>query len=820
MELEQNIARTPVSPMTLWNELRYATRQLRKSQAFTVTTILTLGLCVGANTAIYTLVDTLFFRPLPYPNPERLVMVATVFQKGDTQTSQTGAQWELVRDHASFLDAAVYGSAGGVNLFAAGRVEYVQQQRVSANYFRVLGISPLIGREFSRQEDAPGGPPLTVLSYGLWRRVFHGEPGIVGRTIDLRGAPFTVVGVMPPGFRTDVPADLWTPLRASPTGEGEGSNYSIIGRLKPGATFVAANGQLNAIMQPVFKGRHLPRGVSVQERAIPLQAGLTTDIRSNIEVMWAAVGLVLLIGCVNIAGILLVRSATRSREIATRMALGASRARVIGQLLAEAILLAIGGGLLSLVIGQLGLNVLLWLNPEQFTFFGPAHLDVRVTAVMLVVALGTSIVFGLFPALEATSVDLRSSLSDGGRGAAGSRRQWKRQVLVFAEVALGVVLVTAAGLLIRTFAGLMNRDPGFNPNHVMSASLSLQDARYSTTATGVRLFRESLKGIRAIPGVESAAVALSLPYQRPLNGGVERITGHDIRGKDQIANYNYVTSGFFETLQIPLLRGRIFTEADAAKTAKVAVVNQAFVQYYLPNEPNPIGVHVDDYEIVGVVANTQEGNGWGATYGPINTFRDVYIPAAQFPDEMFAMANIWFSPNWVVRTHGTVPGLPDAMRRALQAVDPRLPFSAFHSMSEVRGASLADQRYWAAVFSVLAGLALGLAALGLYGLIAQSVAQRTREMGIRLALGATVGNIVRATAASGIALAVAGIGAGLALASFATRLLRSLIWGITAYDPLTFLAVTSLLIAVAALSSILPALRLIRLDPAVTLRSE
>lgn len=823
MELEQCIARTPLSPMTLWNDFRYATRQLRKSPAFTVTTILTLGLCVGANTAIYTLVDTLFFRPLPYPNPERLVMITTVFQKvgaSGIQTSQTGSQWELVRDHASFLDTAVYGSAGGVNLFAAGRVEYVQQQRVSANYFHVLGISPLIGREFSRQEDVPNGPPLTVLNYELWRRVFHGEPGIVGRTIDLRGAPFTVVGVMPPGFRTDVPADLWTPLHASPTGEGEGSNYSIIGRLKPDATFVAANGQLNAVMQPVFKGRHLPHGVSVQEKAIPLQAGLTTDIRSNIEVMWAAVGLVLLIGCVNIAGILLARSATRSREIATRMALGASRARVIGQLLAEAILLALCGGLLGLVIGQLGLRVLLRLNPEQFTFFGPAHLDVQVTAVMLAIALGTSIVFGLFPALEATSVDLRSSLSEGGRGAAGSRRQWKRQVLVFAEVALGVVLITAAGLLIRTFAGLMNRDPGFDPNHVMSASLSLQDARYSTTAPGVRLFRESLNGIRAIPGVESAAVALSLPYQRPLNGGVERIAGHDIRGKDQIVNYNYVTSGFFETLQIPLLRGRVFTEADSAKTAKVAVVNQAFVRYYLPNEPNPIGVRIDNYEIVGVLANTQEGNGWGATYGPINTFRDVYIPAAQFPDEMFAMANTWFSPNWVVRTHGIVPGLPNAMRRALQSVDPRLPFSAFRSMSEVRGASLADQRYWAAVFTVLAGLALGLAALGLYGLIAQSVAQRTREMGIRLALGATTGDVVRATAASGIALAVAGIGAGLVLASFATRLLRSLIWGVTAYDPLTFLAVTSLLIAVAGVSSILPALRLTRLDPAVTLRSE
>lgn len=814
--------------MPPWNTLRYAIRQLRKSPAFTITAVLTLGLCIGANTAIYTLVDTLFFRPLPYPDPDRLVMVTTRFQKdgtsgtqiSGTNMSQTGAQWEAVRDHATFLDSAVYGGAGGVNLYAGGRVEYVQQQRVSANYFHVLGISPLIGREFSRQEDVPGGPALTVLSYGLWQRLFNGDPTIVGRTIDLRGEPYTVAGIVPRGFRTDQPVDLWTPLHPSRTGEGEGSNYSIIGRLKPGVTFAAADGQLNAAMQSVFADRHLPPGISVDERVIPLQTGLISDIRSNIELMWGAVALVLLIGCVNIAGILLARSATRTREIATRMALGAGRIRVIEQLLAEAVLLAVFGGLLGIAIGQAALKALIWLNPAQFNFWGTVHLDGRMMIVMLAIALGTSLVFGLFPAFEATSLDLRSALSEGGRGAAGSRRQWKRQALVLTEVALGVVLVAGAGLLIRTFASLMNRDPGFNPSHVMTASLSLQDARYNTTAAGARLFRESLDRIRAIPGVESAAVALSLPYQRPLNGGIQRISGHSIRDKDQIVNYDYVTPGFFETLQVPLLRGRVFTESDNATAAKVAIVNQAFVSYYLRNGPEPLGVTIDDYRIIGIVANTQEGNGWGERYGPINAFRDVYIPAAQFPDGMFAMANTWFSPNWIVRTHGIVPGLQKKMRHALQSVDPRLPFSAFHSMSEVRSASLSEERYWAVLFSALGSLALGLAALGLYGLVAQSVAQRTREMGIRLALGATVQNIVRAAAAPGIVLALAGISAGLVVALFATRLMKSLIWGITTTDPLTFVLVAAILIGVAAFAGILPALRLTRLDPAVTLRDE
>lgn len=809
--------------MPTWNTLCHAIRQLRNSPAFTIIVVLTLGFCIGANTAIYTLVDRLFFRALPYPDPGRLVMITTQFRKGgasETQTSQTGAQWEAVRDHATFIDSAVEGGSSGINLYAGGRVKYVQQQRISANYFQVLGIAPLIGREFSRQEDVPGGPALTVLSYGLWQNLFQSDRSIVGQTIDLRGAPYTIVGIMPRGFRSDQPVDLWTPLHPSRTGEGEGTNYSIIGRLRPGVTFAAATGQLNSAMQSVFAERHLPVGVSVQERAIPLQTGLTSDMRSNVELMWGAVGLVLVIGCVNIAGILLARSATRTREIATRLALGAGRGRVVAQLLVEAVVLAVFGALSGLLLGQFALRALIWLNPQQFNFWGPVHLDARVMIIMLAIGLGTSVLFGLFPAFEATSLDLRSALSEGGRGISGGRRQWKRQVLVFAEIALGVVLVVGAGLLIRTFASLMNRDPGFNPNHVMTASLSLQDARYNTTVAGVRLFRDSLERIRAIPGVESAAVALSLPYQRPLNDGIERISGHDFRGRDQIVNYDYVTPGFFETLRIPLLRGRVFTEADNATSAKVAIVNQAFVNYYLPDERNPLGIMIDSYRIVGVVANTQEGNGWGGRYGPINTFRDVYIPAAQFPDALFAMANTWFSPNWIVRTHGTLPGLQEQMQRALQSVDPRLPFSAFQSMSEVRSGSLSEQRYWAVLFSALAGLALGLAALGVYGLIAQSVAQRTREMGIRLALGASVHNVVRAAAEPGIVLALSGIGTGLVLALFATRLMKSLIWGITSTDPLTFALVAALLITVAAFAGILPALRLTRLDPAVTLRDE
>lgn len=815
--------------MTLWKNLLYAARQLRQSPAFTLTVLATLALCIGANTAIYTIVDTLFFRPLPYPDPNRLVLLSSIFSAGgafEVDTSQDGYQWELARDHATYLDSAVYSSTNGVNLAAAGRVEYIQDQRVSANFFHVLGIEPLIGREFTRQEDVPNGPSLAVLSYRLWQRVFRGDPSIIGRSIDLRGAPYTVVGVIPAGFRTlpagfgaDTSPDVWTPLHPSHSGEGGGDNYGIVARLEPGITSAQANGQLNSIMHDYFAGRHLKSGESAEERAIPLETGISYDLRSRVHLMWGAVLLVLVIGCVNIAGLLLARSATRSREIATRMAVGAGRARIISQLLAEALLLAIGGGLLGLGLGQLALQALLHLNPGQFTLVNPVHLDLRVMAIMLAISLAGSIVFGLFPAFEAAAVDLRSALSEGGRGSAGARRQWKRQALVFAEVALGVVLVVGAGLLIRTFSILEHADPGFDPNHVITATASLEDARYATTAAGARLFRESLNRIRQIPGVESAAVALTPPYGRPLNDGVE-VAGS---GHAQLTNFTYATPGMFETLRMKLLRGRLFTAADNTHAARVAVVNEDFARRYLRNQPDPLGTSIKienkTWQIVGIVNNVLQKNGWGPG-GPVDQFAQVYVPVDQFPDGIFAMANIWFSPVWMVRTHADIRGLPEAMRRALASVDPRLPFSAFQSMAEVRGASLQEQRYQATLFSVLAALATLLAALGVYGLVAQSVAQRTREMGIRLALGATARGIIRTAVAPGIVLAAAGVLCGLVLALFATRLLKSLIWGVAPTDPVTFVVVALLLITVAALSSLIPALRLARLDPAKTLRSE
>ena len=818
--------------MQFWTTIRRAAHQLFKRPGVSLTIIITLALCIGANAAIFTIVDALFFRALSYPNSNRLVMLTTRQSNqsaSELETSQDGTQWELIRDAATLLDAAVYGSPSGVNLMANNHAEFIQSHRVGTGYFRVLGMPPLLGREFTHEEDLPNGPPVAVISYKLWNRVFHADPALIGHTISLRGTPYTVIGVAQPSFRS-IPSgfdssnspdiDAWTPLRPTRTGEGSGSNYGIVGRLKSGVTLPQADAQLNAIMRDRFASLHLPAGVHFEEQAVPLETGITNDIRTGVFLMWGAVLLVLLIGCVNITGILLASSAARTRELATRLALGATRARLVAELFAESVLLAFTGGLLGLLLGQSAVEALAYLNPAEFNLNGPLHLNATIAAITLLVSLATSLVFGLFPAFEASGADLRSILAEGGRSNTGSRRQWKRRFLVFAEVTLGVVLVVSAGLLVRTFLTIANAGPGFDANHLTIASASLQDARYATTAAGSRLFRDSLQQIQNIPGVESAAVALSSPYGRPLNDGLSSVNGHPTQA---VTELNYATPGLFETLRMKLLQGRTFTDLDTAQTGRVAVVNQAFCHHLLKGINSPLGTTIrienKDWTVIGVVNNVQEANGIGEG-GPIDYFPEAYVPVSQFPDGMFAMSSIWFSPVWIVRTHSDDPSLPKALQQALSSVDPRLPFSSFKTMSTVRGTAMAAQFYHATIFSVLAGLAILLAAIGLYGLIAQSVEQRRREMGIRLALGATMQGIIRTAIAPGLLLSAAGVVCGTLIALLATKLLKSLIWGVAPNDPATFILVACVLLLIAGLASLLPALRLIRVDPAQTLRDE
>jgi predicted permease len=811
-----------------WKTVVHAFRQLRGNPGLTITVVLTLALCVGANAAIFSIVDTLLFRTLPFPNPQRLVNIADVSRRGSAsyiQTRQTGDVWQVVHDRTSFLNAAVYGGTGGLNLNHAGTVRFVRAQRISADFFHVLGISPARGREFARSEDVANGPALAVLSDALWRSAFRADPSIVGQSIDLAGAPATVIGIMPPGFHTDGDADLWVPLHPALTGECGGNNCTIIARLHEGVTNANANARLAALFRDWARerARHLPAGFTVKMEAVPLLTAATSDMRPAVRNMWLGSLLILAIGCVNIAGVLLARSSARARDIATRLALGATARTIVAQLFCEAVLLGVLGGLAGLLLGNGLLAALDALRPHQFDTWLAVRFDSRIVVIALAAAIATSIFFALVPALALARVDIRTALASGTRSISGARTTLARKLFVVTQLALGFVLVVSAGLLIRSFEHLVHLTPGFDPANVETANLSLQDARYAHAADGARLFNQTLERIRQIPGVESAAVALNLPYEQAYNDNLKAISGHPVTTNGGLTNLIYTTAGFFETLRIPLVRGRAFAESDVAGSLPVAVVNRAFVRTYLKDSPDALSETLTipglgTVHVIGICGDTQQ-LAWG-DYGPVAPLPQMYVPAAQLPDAFFRAVNIFVNPAWLVRTRAAVPELNRAMQAAVSAVDPGLPFAEFHSMPEVQGSAVGDQRYQAALFSGFAGLGLLLAAVGVYGLVAQSVAQRRREMGIRLALGASVGRLVQTAAAPGMTLASIGALAGSVLALFATKLLHHYLWGLTETDPATFTFVGVLLSTVALAASLLPALRITRLNPVETLREE
>ncbi|HLK67969.1 MAG TPA: ABC transporter permease [Bryobacteraceae bacterium] len=810
--------------MALWNDIRISFRQLRKSPAFTLVVLITLALCIGVNTAIYSVLDAVLLRPAPYPDVDRLAMLTTVSWQNGTENNnrrQNGTVFETVRDNVTALDVAASSSGwNGANFTAPGRLEYIRQQRVSAGFFHVLGVAPQYGREFLRSEDVAGGPALTVLSYDFWRRVFDADPSAVGRTITLRGEPFTIAGIMPKGFHSNAEVDVWTPLHPSRTGEGVGTNYLVLARVKPDASWAQAAEQLRALGRELKHGPNLSPNTPFEERIVPVSSGFTGDVRSELLITWAAVLAVLLIGCVNIAGLLMARSATRNREIATRLALGGARFVIVRQLLVESLLLALAGCAIGIGVGRLAIDWLKELGAKNFEIWHPIAIDARVMLAMLAIAVLTSLVFGLMPALSTSRLDIRSVLSEGGRGVAGSRGR-SRQVLVACEVALTLVLLVSAGLLLRTLSYLHSANPGFDPRNVIAAQASLQDARYQTGAAVNRLFSQSLERIRLIPGVQNAAVALTLPYERPLNTGFKTLDGSDREGHGVEAIYS--TPGYFDTMRIPLHRGRAYRDSDTATSAKVVVVSESFAEKYF-HGMEPIGRHLDlgggvPTEVIGVAGDVQQNSGL-SDLGPVSVEPTIYLPASQFSDRDFQMVHTWFPTHWAIRATGSMGALTAQIQAAVAAVDSQLPIATFHTIAEIQSQNTKAQRYDAALFSILAGLALLLAAIGLYGLISQSIAQRTHELGIRLALGATASQAMANAIRPGILLALAGIVAGGLLSRLAVRFLEHLLFGVHASDPLTLAGTAALLLLVSLLAALIPAFRILRMDPARTLRSE
>jgi predicted permease len=807
---------------TFLKDVRYAFRMMRRAPGFTATAVTTLALVIGANAAVFTLANALLLRPLPLPDADRLALVQLDYaspQGSYSGQSVDGSAWQAIKSSPFGKDAAVFTNwTAGVNLVVNQQARFADQQRVGAGFFRVLGVPPAIGREFTAEEDVPGGPSVAVLSYDLWKGAFGGDQSILGQTILLRGEPWQVIGVMPEGFRGTVDADVWTPLRPNTTGEGSGTNYAIVVRVPDGRTMADAARDLPPL-DAGLRAQGVKPEVVIRGGFISLKDALTADMRDPLMMLSAAVMAVLLIACVNLAALLLARGSARSREIATRMALGSGRAVVVRQLMVESLVLSLVGGLAGVLVGMLGLEGLQMLGGERFSDWQRVTIDGQVLVWCGGLALLTSLLFGLVPAWQCTRVDVQHALVEGGtRSIAGSAHHWTRRGLIVAQVALGVVLLVSAGLLLRTFVNLQSIPPGFRPEGLTTATVSLLDARYPTPVEVNALFTKTLERLHATPGVQSATVSLGLPYERVLNMGFR----YPEETSGRTASVMYVTPEYFKTFEIAMKRGRSVLASDAAESRPVVVVNESFARLYSKDKDvlgRLVRVAGVEREVVGISADVQLRQGFaapGLAPGPIVSSPAIYLPAAQVNKSILG-THIWFSPVWTVRasTHAVAVR---AISDAIAGVDPLLPVGSVRLMTDVRAAATAEHTMLMTLIGALALVALLLAAIGLHGLISHLVTERTREFGIRLALGATPSGTVRAVAWSGIMLAAAGAVIGAALAVPASSLVSSVLYGVAERDPLTYVAAAAFLFVVAAIASLLPALRILRLDPATTLR--
>jgi predicted permease len=820
----------------LRNDLRYTLRTLVKAPAFTLAAIAALTLGIGANTAIFSVVNAVLLRPVPAPDPDRLLFFMNASPQG-SDPAASPAKFVHWREQTAVVQDVSALRGNIVNYTSAGIPEQLRAGQVSADFFRLFGAPIFRGRTFSAEEDRPKGEKVAVLSHGLWTRRFGSDPAIVGRTIALGGEPYVVIGILGPGFDVEgfgLNPELWIPFQIDPNTTDQGHYFRVAGRLKPGVTLEQAQARLQLSAQdyrakfPTALGPN--QGFSVER----IQNVLVRDARSTLLILSGAVSFVLLIACANVANLLLVRATGRRREIAVRAALGAGRGRIVRQLLTEGLVLSLAGGALGLFLGTAGIRALLSINTAGLPRIGEdgarVGMDWRVVAFAIIVSVVTGALFGLIPALQASRADLSSTLKESaGRSGAGFRQSKARAILVVSEVALALILLVGSALLIRTSVALRAVKPGFDAMHVLTMKMSLQSPRYFKADAVERLVHDGSERLRGVAGVEAASAACCVPLEGGYGLGFviqgRALTDSPFHGG---GSWLTVSPGYFEVFKIAMKRGRSFNDRDDKVAPPVVIVNEAFARQYF-KDGDPLSERLvighsgnagmrefaseQPRQIVGVASDIRD-QGLNENPGPT-----MYIPQAQLPDPANEL-NVRITPMaWVVRTRTSPYAVSGSVQEQLRQVS-GLPVSDVRSMEDVVSRSISRERFNMLLMTTFGASALLLAAIGIYGLMAYSVEQRTQEIGIRLALGAGAADVRQMVIVQGMRLALVGVAIGLASALGLARVITNLLYGVTAWDPLVFVAMPLVLTAVALVGVWLPARKAVRVDPVNALRAE
>ncbi|HLJ51286.1 MAG TPA: ABC transporter permease [Bryobacteraceae bacterium] len=815
--------------LTVFSDIRHAARTLRRNAGFAVTTIAVLSLGIAANTAIFSVVNKVLLEPLPYPDPNRLVQLMSKSPLGD-QAVVSIPKYLVWHDHALFIqDIAAYDTTGpSVNLTEGERSIPLPTARVSSEYFTAFGGSAMLGRTFASNDDQPTAPLVAMISHNLWRTRFRSDPALVGSLVSFDHEQYKIVGVLSPRFPTEKPFDLWLPLRAKPSGADHISRVRVVARLHPGVDVKAASQDIAGTMRWFIRQYpNAPLLFQEEFAAVPLRDALVGDVRPALFLLSGAVGFLLLIACANVASLVLARATRRAAEVAVRAALGASRKQLVRHLLTESMLIASVSSLVGLALGYLGVRGLLVLSPADLPRVGAngsaIAVDWRVFLFTLAVSLASGVLFGLLPALKASRTDLTSLVNETAlQSGMGFRRSADRAVLVISEVALALVLLTGAGLLIRTFVATRTISRGFDEQHVLTVQMSLGGPYFARTVHVAELIHNVEHRMKQTPGVMAVATTSSLPLEPtvPLPFTVTRHDQTMVGRYHGAAPWRSVSPGYFDALQIRLLRGRLFTNDDNEHAARVVLINRMMMRKFWPEiDANPIGEFIiigkgmreledTPRQIVGIVSDVREAG--------LNREPMMYVPVAQLTDAITARDNRVLPVTWVIRTASD--GIPQGFIEHSLREASGLPLGVVRTMHDVVAASSARATFYVLLLAVFSGVALLLAAAGLYGVLSYSVQQRTREIGLRMALGAGPGNIRNMVVWQGMRLALMGIGIGIPAALALTRVLVSMIFGIQPWDPLVMTVVCTLLTGIAFLAAYLPSLRATAVNPSDSLR--